>query len=89
MKLLSWLSIQAFASYATAASVDLFKRETPLSVELAATGNTEVKVTVTNGGDTTVNLLSKGTFLDEKLPVEKVSMFSAGGSKFQTFYFRS
>ncbi|CAO2651971.1 Nn.00g002540.m01.CDS01 [Neocucurbitaria sp. VM-36] len=81
MKVLSQLSIAALASYATAASVNVLKRETPLHVELTATGNSEVKVIVTNGGDKTVNLLSKGTFLDEHLPVEKVTVFSAGGSK--------
>lgn len=83
MKAFTQLSLAALASYATAASVDVFKRETPLTVELVAAGNTEVKVTVTNNGDKTVNLLSKGTFLDEQTPVEKVSVYSAGGSKFQ------
>lgn len=81
MKVFSQLSVAALASYATAASVDVFKRETPLEVQLAAAGNSEVKVTVTNNGDKTLNLLSKGTFLDEQTPVEKVTMYSAGGSK--------
>jgi deuterolysin len=87
MKVFSQLSVAALASYATAASVDVNKRETPLSVKLAATGNSEVKVTVTNNGDKTLNLLSKGTFLDEHTPVEKVTMYSAGGSKFQRSIF--
>jgi deuterolysin len=64
--------------------VDVNRRDTPLSVELAASGNSEVKVTLVNKGDKTLNLLSKGTFLDEEMPVEKVSIYSAGGSKFQT-----
>jgi|TARA_R110002003_G_scaffold138_12_gene12738 deuterolysin len=81
MKVFGQLSIAALASYATAASVDVFKRETPLSVELAAAGNSEVKVTLTNNGAKTLNLLSKGTFLDEVNPVEKVTLYSAGGSK--------
>jgi deuterolysin len=81
MKVFGQLSIAALASYATAASVDVFKRETPLTVELAAAGNSEVKVTLTNNGEKTLNLLSKGTFLDEVNPVEKVTLYSAGGSK--------
>jgi anti-sigma-K factor RskA len=84
MKVSSQFAVAALASYATAASVDVHKRETPLSVKLAATGNSEVKVTLTNNGEKTLNLLSKGTFLDEQLPVEKVEMYAAGGSKFYT-----
>ncbi|KAH7068105.1 neutral protease 2-like protein [Paraphoma chrysanthemicola] len=80
MKVFGQITVAALASYATAASVDVFKRETPLSVQLAATGNSEVKVTLTNNGDKTLNLLSKGTFLDEVNPVEKVTLYSAGGS---------
>lgn len=82
MKVFTQLSVAALASYATAASVDVFKRDTPLTVKLAATGNSEVKVTLVNNGEKTLNLLSKGTFLDEVNPVEKVTMYSAGGSKF-------
>jgi deuterolysin len=81
MKVSSQLAVAALASIATAASVDVHKRETPLSVKLAASGNSEVKVTITNNGEKTLNLLGKGTFLDEQLPVEKVEMYSAGGSK--------
>lgn len=84
MKVFSPLTVAALASYATAASVDVSKRETPLSVKLSATGNSEVKVTITNNGAKAVNLLSKGTFLDEQIPVEKVSIYSAGGSKSST-----
>ena len=80
MKVFTQLSVAALASYATAASVDVFKRDTPLTVKLAAVGNSEVKVTLVNSGDKTLNLLSKGTFLDEVNPVEKVTMYSAGGS---------
>ncbi|KAL5119673.1 hypothetical protein ACEQ8H_002519 [Pleosporales sp. CAS-2024a] len=81
MKVSSQIALAALASYATAASVNLHKRDTPLSVKLAASGNSEVKVTLTNNGEKTLNLLSKGTFLDEKLPVEKVQMYAAGGNK--------
>lgn len=82
MKVFTQLSIAALASYATAASVDVSKRDTPLTVKLAAVGNSEVKVTLVNSGDKTLNLLSKGTFLDEVNPIEKVTMYSAGGSTF-------
>ncbi|KAI8943090.1 hypothetical protein NX059_001121 [Plenodomus lindquistii] len=80
MKFASQLLVAALASYASAASVDVNKRESPLSVELSPAGNSVVKVKVTNTGAKAVNLLSKGTLLDEELPVEKVSMYSAGGS---------
>jgi deuterolysin len=82
MKGFAQLSLAALATYVSAISVDLNKRESPLSVVLSASGNTEVKVAVTNNGDRTLNLLSKGTFLDEENPVEKVSIYSTSGSKF-------
>lgn len=81
MKAFTSLSIAALAASVNALSVDLNKRESPLSVALTAAGNSEVKVAVTNNEDATLNLLSKGTFLDEVNPVEKVSMYSTGGSK--------
>ncbi|CBX98759.1 hypothetical protein LEMA_P079980.1 [Plenodomus lingam JN3] len=81
MKITSQLLIAALASYSAGASVDVNKRETSLTVELSAAGNSEVKVKVTNTGAKAVNLLSKGTFLDEELPVEKVSIYSKGGSE--------
>jgi len=81
MKVFSRLTVAALASYATAASVDVFKRETPLKVELSAAGNSQVKVVVTNNGDKALNLLSKGTFLDEENPIEKVTMYANKGSK--------
>lgn len=78
--------VAALASYATAASVDVFKRETPLKVELSAAGNSQVKVVLTNSGDKTLNLLSKGTFLDEENPIEKVTMYANQGSEFDHFH---
>ncbi|KAF2648793.1 hypothetical protein K491DRAFT_722262 [Lophiostoma macrostomum CBS 122681] len=80
MKAFTQFSLAALATYATATVVNVNKRETPLSVELTASGNTEVTVAVTNNGEKTLNLLSKGTFLDEANPVEKVTIYSAGGS---------
>jgi deuterolysin len=82
MKAFTQFSLAALATYATATVVNVNKRETPLSVELTASGNSEVTVAVTNNGEKSLNLLSKGTFLDEANPVEKVTMYSAGGSKY-------
>jgi hypothetical protein len=87
MKGFTHFTLAALATYASAASVNLNKRESPLSVVLSASGNTEVKVAVTNNGNRTLNLLSKGTFLDEENPVEKVSVFSTSGSKFSSHVF--
>ena len=88
MKGFTQLTLAALATYVSAASVDLNKRESPLSVVLSPSGNTEVKVAVTNNGEKSLNLLSKGTFLDEENPVEKVSVFSTSGSKSITFFSR-
>lgn len=84
MKVFSQITLASLASLATAHSIGrVYGRATPLSVELEAAGNSEVKVTVTNNGESTLNLLSKGTFLDEFNPVEKVIIYSAGDSKYQ------
>lgn len=85
MKFSHQLCLATLASYAAAVSIDINKRATPLSVELKSSGNSEVKITVTNNGDKAVNLLSKGTFLDEQIPVEKVTMYTASGSKSRHF----
>lgn len=82
MKGFTQFTLAALVAYSSAVSVDLNKRDSPLNIVLKASGNTEVKVAVTNQGNRTLNLLSKGTFLDEANPVEKVSVFSNKGSKF-------
>lgn len=71
--------LAALATYASALTLQPNK-QSPLTIDLKKSGNTEVKVSVTNNGPETLNLLSKGTFLDEQLPVEKVSVFSKKGS---------
>ncbi|EEY16385.1 neutral protease [Verticillium alfalfae VaMs.102] len=73
MKLLTGLS--ALASLASAASVDLDKRDTPLEVKLENSGNSGVKAYLTNNGAEAVKLFTTGTFLDEKA-VEKVEVYS-------------
>ena len=70
-------SLAAVVALTSATAINVNKRDSPLKVELTATGNSEVKVAVTNTGDKALNLLSKGTFLDEELPVEKVKMYTA------------
>jgi len=75
MKVLASLAALIVLTSATAINVN--KRDSPLSVKLEAAGNSEVKVVVKNNGDKALNLLSKGTFLDEELPVEKIKMFTA------------
>ncbi len=79
MKFLTQLSIASLASLVAGHAFSLEKRDSPLKVELTATGNTKVNVALTNTGANAVNLLNKGTLLDENLPVERVRMFS--GSK--------
>jgi deuterolysin len=85
MKTFGLFTVAALASYATAAAVDAFKRDTPLKVELSAAGNSLVKVVLTNNGNETLNLLNKGTFLDEDYPLEKVTIYANKGSKYQLF----
>ncbi|KAF2867702.1 neutral protease 2-like protein [Massariosphaeria phaeospora] len=80
MKGFTQLSLAALASYASATAINAHKRDTPLSVVITASGNSEVKVAVTNNGESALNLLSTGTFLDEVNPVEKVTVYSKSGS---------
>jgi deuterolysin len=80
MKTFAQLSVAALATVASAASVDINKRDTPLSIKLESIGNSEVKIAVTNNGEKALNLLSKGTFLDEVAPVEKVQVYTAAGA---------
>ena len=77
MKGFTRLSFAALAALASSASINVEKRETPLSIKLSAAGNSEVTIAVTNNGAGTLNLLNKGTLMDETQPVEKVKMFSA------------
>lgn len=78
------LSVAALAAVASAASVDVNKRDTPLSIKLESVGNSEVKIAVTNNGEKPLNLLSKGTFLDEVAPVEKVQVYSTAGCTYKS-----
>jgi deuterolysin len=63
------------ASLASAASVDLAKRETPLDLTLELVGNTAVRASVTNSGSEPLRVLKTGSILDN-LEVEKSEVFS-------------
>jgi deuterolysin len=89
MKGFAQLSLAAMVSYASATAININKRASPLSVVLTASGNSEVKVAVTNNGEEALNLLSTGTFLDEVNPVEKVAMYAAGGQLYNDIQFRT
>jgi deuterolysin len=71
------LSVAALASLASAVSIALDKRDSPLDVSLELTGNTEVKATIKNTGSEDLKLFKTGTFLDDT-HVEKVEVFKSG-----------
>ncbi|OCL12412.1 putative neutral protease 2 precursor [Glonium stellatum] len=77
MRPLTQLLLAIFVTLVGSTAIDTNKRASPLAVSLTTSGNTEVKVAITNKGATALNLLSKGTILDESAPVEKVQIFSA------------
>ncbi|KAI1773070.1 Deuterolysin metalloprotease family-domain-containing protein [Hypoxylon cercidicola] len=70
--------ISLFAAVASAISVDLTKRDSPLDVKLEMVGNTAVKASITNTGATDLKVFKTGTFLDENTPTEKVEIYQAG-----------
>lgn len=75
MKLLSCLSF--FAALASAASIDLSKRQGPLEVKLERSGNTAVKASIRNTGASDLKILKTGSILDT-VEVEKSQVFSGG-----------
>ncbi|RYO89473.1 hypothetical protein DL766_007625 [Monosporascus sp. MC13-8B] len=74
MKVLTGVSL--LASLASAVSVDIGKRDSPLDVKLEMVGNTAVKASIINNGETDLKLFKTGSFLDEAA-VEKVDVFQA------------
>ncbi|EGY16866.1 Neutral protease 2 like protein [Verticillium longisporum] len=66
------------ATLASAASVDLSKRDSPLDIKIEKVGNTVIKASITNTGASDLKVLKTGSILDE-LEVEKSEIFS--GSK--------
>ena len=69
-------SISFLASLAGAVSVDLARRDSPLEVKLEMVGNTVVKASITNNGNTDLKIFKTGSILDST-PVEKVGVFQA------------
>lgn len=69
-------SIAVMAATASAAAVDLSKRDSPLEVTLTKVEDSKVKVALTNSGDTGYNLLYKETFLDDA-PTDKLIVSSS------------
>lgn len=72
-----FVNVSLLAALAGAVSVDLGKRDTPLEVKLEMVGNTAVKASITNNGETDLKIFKTGSVLDETA-VEKVSVFQAG-----------
>ncbi|KAI1758880.1 Deuterolysin metalloprotease family-domain-containing protein [Hypoxylon sp. FL1150] len=70
--------ISLFAAVASAISVDLTKRDTPLDVKLEMVGNTAVKASITNTGATDLKVFKTGTFLDENSATQKVAVYQGG-----------
>lgn len=69
---LSLLIAGSCLALAHGAAVDLFKRDTPLTVELTSLGdNSRVKAAVTNTDSRGYNLFYRGSFLDGDSPVDK------------------
>ncbi|KAF2115652.1 neutral protease [Lophiotrema nucula] len=66
--------IATLTALATAAVVDLGKRDSPLDVKLEMVGNTAVKASITNTGAADLKVFKTGTFLDNSA-VEKVQVF--------------
>jgi deuterolysin len=73
MKFFQGLSV--FASVASAVSVDLSKRDSPLDVKIQMVDNSVVEATITNTGTETLRLFKTGTILDSSA-VEKTEVFS-------------
>ncbi|KAI2469071.1 Deuterolysin metalloprotease family-domain-containing protein [Annulohypoxylon bovei var. microspora] len=70
--------VSLFAALASAISVDLTKRDTPLDVKLEMVGNTAVKASITNTGASDLKVFKTGTFLDENAATEKVAIYQGG-----------
>lgn len=77
MKLFATVTL--LVSAASAAVLDVTKRDVSLAVTLEKAGNTQVKATVVNNGKEAIKVFKTGTFLDSAA-VEKVDVFQ--GCKF-------
>jgi deuterolysin len=77
---MKFLSSVLLASAASAVSINLGKRESPLDVKLEMLGNSEVKATISNTGTADLKLFKPGSILDTA-EIEKVNVFTGGMSK--------
>ncbi|KAK0610621.1 Deuterolysin metalloprotease family-domain-containing protein [Bombardia bombarda] len=68
-------SLALFASVASAVSVDLSKRASPLAVEINVVDNSNVVASITNTGSTPLKVLKTGSILDNS-HIEKTEIFS-------------
>lgn len=68
-------AVTYLAALASAASVDLTKRDSPLDLKLELVGNSAVKATLTNTGSQDLKIFKTGSILDE-IAVEKSQVFS-------------
>lgn len=72
-----FLALASLASLASGLAVDPAQRPSPLSVAIEVVGNSEVKATVTNSGDSDLKLLKTGSILDPQA-VEKTEIVGSG-----------
>ena len=78
MRLLSsLLALASFGALSSASTIAVENVASPLQMQIALIGNTRIKATLTNNGQTTLKLLNKGTILDSN-PSEKVQVWAAG-----------
>ncbi|KLU90446.1 metallo-endopeptidase [Magnaporthiopsis poae ATCC 64411] len=75
-----FLALASLISLASGVAVDLAQRPSPLSVAIEVVGNSEIKATVTNSGDSDLKLLKTGSILDSQA-VEKTEIMGSGSSK--------
>jgi deuterolysin len=86
MRFTSQFAIATMAALVSSTAIRLERRALALDVKLSAQGNTLVKAVITNTGSSGINLLNKGTFLDNAA-VEKVTVSSDGKSHFFAIVF--
>ncbi|RYP42787.1 hypothetical protein DL768_010223 [Monosporascus sp. mg162] len=74
MKLLA--SLPYLAALANAAAVELGQRaaSSPLDVKIEMVGNSQIKASITNTGDSALRVFKTGSILDSR-PIEKVKVF--------------
>lgn len=72
---MKFLAIPFAAALASAVSVDLNKRDTPLEIKIELVGNSGVKASLSNTGSEDLTVLKTGSILDD-LEIEKSEVFA-------------